>query len=544
MQLTRLEVAAISLLAFAHAALAQRFWFVCDDAWISFRYAHNWAGGLGPRFNPGDQVPVEGYSNFGWMALGALVETLGGAIELWLPAASIAVSAGLLLWFYAAARRLELAAPVAWLSTLALALSPGFVIWSTSGLATIVAAAALFAVFDRLVLDYGRHPVAAALAGVVLALVRTEGIAWCLVVAVLAVVLAGAEREHRARLLRAVGIFLGTLVVVYGTYYTWRYLTYGTLVANTATAKVGLSTSRIERGVAYVVGFWLVAITPAVHLLAGLASWPVLRWRGLLVWAMAIGVPLYAVIVGGDFMTMGRMLVPGLPFAALLLGCVLQLLWARGPAVRVLATAAALGLSAVGAMPLDNQHLVPEDLREPYRVRFNTARFRSEYEQWKFMRSNGERWRNLGRALAQVTAPGESLVLGAIGAIGYHSDLYIFDRYGLVSPEVATRQGRDNVRRHSPGHDKEVGVGFFLDREPTYLRAELLVGARGLKRAEGEVRGWGVNRTMKADYAPDVRPAMLDGKQVYVLLLARQDEAETIWDTWTEELERLRNDPL
>ncbi|MFQ5608360.1 MAG: hypothetical protein ACE5GA_10465, partial [Candidatus Zixiibacteriota bacterium] len=60
--------------------------WVCDDAFISFRYAKNLADGLGLVFNAGEYV--EGYTNFLWtliMTLGlranidpvALSETLG-----------------------------------------------------------------------------------------------------------------------------------------------------------------------------------------------------------------------------------------------------------------------------------------------------------------------------------------------------------------------------------------------------------------------------------------------------------------------------------
>jgi len=44
-------VAGAALLV-AHAAL---FWrYTVDDAFISFRYAENWARGFGPVFNPGE----------------------------------------------------------------------------------------------------------------------------------------------------------------------------------------------------------------------------------------------------------------------------------------------------------------------------------------------------------------------------------------------------------------------------------------------------------------------------------------------------------
>lgn len=50
--------------------------FVPDDSFISYRYAANWAGGAGLRFNPTD-APVEGYSNFLWIALLAGAARLG-----------------------------------------------------------------------------------------------------------------------------------------------------------------------------------------------------------------------------------------------------------------------------------------------------------------------------------------------------------------------------------------------------------------------------------------------------------------------------------
>ncbi len=40
-------------------------WFLCDDAFISFRYVRNLLEGHGLVFNPGEHV--EGYSNFLWV---------------------------------------------------------------------------------------------------------------------------------------------------------------------------------------------------------------------------------------------------------------------------------------------------------------------------------------------------------------------------------------------------------------------------------------------------------------------------------------------
>ncbi len=56
--------------------LVLRFDWLCDDAFISFRFARNLAAGLGLLYNPG-LAPVEGYSNLLWVLWLALFEVAG-----------------------------------------------------------------------------------------------------------------------------------------------------------------------------------------------------------------------------------------------------------------------------------------------------------------------------------------------------------------------------------------------------------------------------------------------------------------------------------
>ena len=44
--------------AVVYAALASRSWWLCDDAFISFRYARNLVAGHGLTFNVGDRTVV------------------------------------------------------------------------------------------------------------------------------------------------------------------------------------------------------------------------------------------------------------------------------------------------------------------------------------------------------------------------------------------------------------------------------------------------------------------------------------------------------
>jgi len=75
--LNRKEV--IALLFVAGGALVllivgwRLFWFLCDDAFISFRYVSNSYHGHGYVWNPPPFEPVEGYTNFLWVVLLDLV---------------------------------------------------------------------------------------------------------------------------------------------------------------------------------------------------------------------------------------------------------------------------------------------------------------------------------------------------------------------------------------------------------------------------------------------------------------------------------------
>src|SRR5260221_640790 len=60
---------------------AFRLAWLCDDAYISFRYADNLVHGLGLVFNAGERV--EGYSNFLWTLGIALGIRLGVGPEPW-----------------------------------------------------------------------------------------------------------------------------------------------------------------------------------------------------------------------------------------------------------------------------------------------------------------------------------------------------------------------------------------------------------------------------------------------------------------------------
>ena len=97
-RVTRQYAAAAVAGSAAILLLHSRFYFhyTSDDAYISYRYARNLSDGVGLVWNPGQHV--EGYSNFLWVALLALIHLTGDDIVLtgrWLGFTLAVVAGGL-----------------------------------------------------------------------------------------------------------------------------------------------------------------------------------------------------------------------------------------------------------------------------------------------------------------------------------------------------------------------------------------------------------------------------------------------------------------
>ena len=74
-----MALALIGLAALAGLIIGWKaFWFLCDDAYISFRYVSNSVAGHGFVWNPAPFHPVEGYTNFLWILLLDLFWRFGG----------------------------------------------------------------------------------------------------------------------------------------------------------------------------------------------------------------------------------------------------------------------------------------------------------------------------------------------------------------------------------------------------------------------------------------------------------------------------------
>jgi len=297
-----------------------------------------------------------------------------------------------------------------------------------------------------------------------------------------------AKEKFARHLMWALLIFVGGFVLYWG----WRSSYYGYFMPNTVYAKSGMSASFLGRGADYVMALLLTQLTPFLTIPA-MAS--ILRHRrlpiGIAVAAMAFAFYPYAILVGGDFMSFGRLVVPGWPFAGLLFGWLLQDI-ARSNRIRsagVLAIGAAVMIVVIGLLPAFDVHIVSEDVRRSFHFRLNrpAADYRGEYPQWLFQKANASRWATAGRSLKRWIDPDARVVRGAIGAIGYYSNLFFYDVQGLVTREVAIL-GFEKARMGSPGHDRAVPVTFFENSRAEVMLPRLMspqLGAdRGLSAEE------------------------------------------------------------
>lgn len=479
-------IAAWIVLAF----LSHRQEFTCDDAFISFRYARHWVEGRGIVFNAGENPRVEGYSNFLWVAWTALGEKFGADPSVWCNMTSQGCAAGLILLVARfAQRRLALDLWGVLATALFTAVLPPITLWATSGLETMPFALATFATFMFLAQDPDRpRPIAAGICALFAVLLRADGALWIALV-LAAVAIEGSARggriaAHARRLFPTIAIVaLGTLA-----HALWRHGYYGEWLPNTARVKAGFSSERFERGWRYAAAMLcampVLVLAPIAALVGRARAAPQLALACAFFFVAAF---LYAIDIGGDFMPMGRFVVAAMPFVALLFAIAWKTFAGDGARPKFVASSIAIVLIVLAPLPSLGIDVVPETVRQRFHFRWNDARMGSEAEMASGMKDRALQWRALGRALRRHTRAGESIILGNIGAIGYESELWIYDVFGLVSPEVV-REDAELVRA-SPGHDHRVAPAFFFDRKPTYLNAYIgNVATRETERLPDEWR--------------------------------------------------------
>jgi hypothetical protein len=233
-------------LVFLIFALGRAVYFrwVCDDAFISFRYAKNLIDGLGLVFNEGEYV--EGYTNFLWtlgISLGMLLRIDPLRWVQFFGILSYALSLGFLYYLSYSQYRIreESKHPLFYfpLAALCLSVQTHAQIYATGGLET-----SIFGMF--LVLGYGillikadhRYLLLANIFLILAALTRPEGLlfaGW----GVLFVFLFRLRKQPSNIVQTRILFTLFPFLAIYLPYFFWRWEYYGKVFPNTYYAKYG-----------------------------------------------------------------------------------------------------------------------------------------------------------------------------------------------------------------------------------------------------------------------------------------------------------------
>jgi arabinofuranosyltransferase len=459
----------VGLVVFLALVHADAWSFVCDDAFISFRYARNLAEHGELAFNVDPLERVEGYTNFLWVAVLAIGARLGLAPEvLSIVLGRAAMAAGVVLAMVLAGRLrrgepARIGDPIAPLLTAALlCASPEWVVWGNGGLETAFAAAWVLGAILAFTDD---RPLVAAVCAAAAVLTRPDGAiplaAWVLGWAL------GLDADGRRHALARWGWYALALVVLAVPlvgHLAWRKSYYGEWLPNTWAVKTHGARLRGTWGVTYVQAWvmstGLVALAPLVLALR--------RRHAPAVLAIAASVA-YGWWVGGDFMAYSRYYVVATALLAVLAGVLVgdSIAWLehhRAAGVRHWIPPLALAVAAA-APAATLVHALER-----------RAIDRAKPEGWLDGRWEGvtamDRFAKVGLAagewMREQLPEGTLITVGAAGAVPYASELPTIDGFGLVDPVIAKMEDPPLVddRRARPGHQLVAPPDYIRSRDP------------------------------------------------------------------------------
>lgn len=517
-------VALLLLLILALQALADQ---PIDDAYISFRYAQNWASGVGPVFNRGEVV--DGYSSFLWVALLALANKAGLTPPLaarLLSLASVVVVLGWLILRTGAGSSLLWAAALA----VVLVLSPHTARNVLGGLEGPLAAALLLS--GVLLLETRRRRLAP-IAFLLLSLTRPEGIALALAVGAVDL---WHTRHDRGRLTEAARAWTLGLLVPYALFLGWHVAFYAHLLPNSVYAKSGQPLgAQLGQSARYVTAFltfyWPVVVLALTGCLLAGSRRESLRPHAATAGLALIGVNL--VIGSGDpYTPYARYIYPVMPILVCLaaIGATGLVTSARSLPWRRLVVAACVGLlCAVQAWLCFSSLDTPPgaaDLDLRSRLGIGRLRFFAQDSSPHLSGAPPEKLtlHIMANWLSRNASADELLATSEIGTAPYYSGLRVLDMYGLVDRHIG----------HAPGRPGEkTDARYVFDRKPDYISMKVTTACMcGGTLGDNRIL---TNSRLRDDY--DLVRAFDGGDETLLLFERRLQPAARVVYDFLEEFE-------
>jgi arabinofuranosyltransferase len=515
---SKLSLAFLLLIYFLHY---QAYEFLNDDAYISFRFSWNWAHHGEIVYNLGERV--EGYTNFLWVAMGALVLKLGGDLPLWANRLSLMLGCITLLalWFFdeRLGKKGNLNRQYQLLTLSLLVLSPAYACWSSGGLETQLFSCCFtwswlyllkglsFSPMSQLMISQSQDQQIAQdqqliedsrlrqssqqnvdarqisfslknkslmLSGLLMALAamsRPEGMLLFGITAIYLSLKWIYDRQNP-------WAYLTSFTLLFAPFYAWKWHYYGYPFPNTYYVKVGAE-GAWKPGLLYF-GDWLLVhpwlLIPLFYfLLLGIkglyavsqsnrSKWSYLFHPQHLLWSYALVICAHVIRVGGDFMALHRFFVPILPLLAYLfapwLSQALKLnTWKR--------------LDELGWKNQKKQMLILSLLL----VLLTTNAWYQHHQALKVGSTRGvdsigwlkqfsEQCSEIGKWIDQNAPVDTRLATTAAGALPYYAKRYTVDLLGLNDAWIAHHVPAHGTR---PGHTKSAPFRYPIDKQVNYL---------------------------------------------------------------------------
>ncbi len=467
--------------------------FINDDGFISFRYSQNLAEHGELTYNLGERV--EGYTNFLWTIIIAIVLKLNGDPVFWSKFLGVCFSFGTLfaLWHFEQKRDGGFRS---FLAPFLLALCPSFACWSTGGLESALFTFTVTCGFTRYLLERRdpdrRFPTSGIWFGLA-ALTRPEGL-----------FLFGLTGLHRLlelvfvekRAPRKLDWFWGfSFAILYVPYQIWRYCYYGWPFPNTYYVKTG-APAFWKKGLIYT-GNWILEQM--------LYLFPFLLWfrrferrkfdLGLLslmaIYIVALMV--HVIRVGGDFMALHRFYVPLMPGITLLAaGGIFGFLkfmakhWPSKPKLGIVI----FGISLAGLICF-NVNVARQNMK---------IGSKGGVDSIGWLQMFADQCSAIGKHIDQTASPNARLATSAAGAIPFYAKRYTLDILGLNDIWIA-----HNVEPHGnrPGHTKAAPFSYLMDQKIDYLIYHPIISEK-VPAPSGSLQRHGY--TWETVKVPDMQP--------------------------------------
>jgi len=464
-------VAAWAIVVFNFVANANSPGFPTDDGYITFSYARTLAEHGALALTP-TAAHVQGYSNFLWVVVLAVLHLAGLSIPTGSRIAATACVIALVPATYGLARRVSPSGSrlIAIAAAAVVGVLPGGAFFALSGLETSLATLALtLALVDLARPDLeSKLPMLGILAFVGFCLVRPEGLVVWLVVTIARFGSLQPARLHGSRRLLGYwfGLFLGPMVV----YEIFEFVYFGTVVPNTVTAKMGSPDYEIATATAH----YLSDFFGPLVLFLILAAVGLSRRRAYVVPAAAVVTLVVLALASAvqDGYPYQRYLFVGVPalLALSVAGGDRIVAWVRTKRVgwSSVAIAAICVAFAIGVWQdfAANPWISPSALTGVTHVGRNWSRMFSAdtgphdtpypgyYAVSKWLLAHGH--------------PDQSVALEEIGIVSYYSNLRIVDTFGLANRAIARYPGR-------PAYKSD--PTYLFQQKPDYYIVPVAPGA-------------------------------------------------------------------